>query len=413
MDPNHARFNGSPNGFGPPMAAGMAGGAVAGGYRGGVGGPPRGGFPARGRGRYPQNGLGPNGYNFNYPMRGRGYPRGRGGFPPAGPPPGTAVGMRAPSSYDDGTNIDSYYEDTSAQLPRLSPGPFNDPQGSDSTPSPPVVQELDGAGTERKSPNRELVNPEYVPPRSEWSSKPGHPAQFPGRTLTPIQGSPAIDLSRSPPSDGLATYVEDVDPRFADNGPTRTSSLLPPGSYRPHSSSNNMPVRFPANNTIHHSSSANDLRQPPMIFANDNQQPIQYTPQQRFLRPQPVVGSNDYLLTSYDSLPLTSGQRSPGNISESSHFTSVSQRGINPAWRPRGRGPPGPSREDIILDANPDFALPPGRGGFRGRGRGKGSLGGFGPGRAGSLPNELGPGGGGGSYPRLKSLTGGSRYPEP
>lgn len=80
---------------------------------------------------------------------------------------------------------------------------------------------------------------------------------------------------------------------------------------------------------------------------------------------------------------LPAGMRSPTG-SDTSHFTSISQRGINPAWRPSG--PPsalGTStasaaqrrREDVILTANPDFSLPgimPGRGAGRGRGRGGG-----------------------------------------
>lgn len=68
--------------------------------------------------------------------------------------------------------------------------------------------------------------------------------------------------------------------------------------------------------------------------------------------------------------PIPDGARSPGEGSEASHFTSVSQRGINPNWMP----PPGMGRggmsqvssasavqrrkEDVILNANPDFSLP-------------------------------------------------------
>jgi hypothetical protein len=163
-----------------------------------------------------------------------------------------------------------------------------------------------------------------------------------------------------------------------------------------------------------HSASAVELRQSAAAIGDPA---MQYTPQQRYLRPQPVQGSNDFLLTSYDSLPLASGQRSPGNNSESSHFTSVSQRGVNPAWG-APRRPHGPSREDVLLDGNPDFSLPPGRGGFRGRGRGRGMPGsGFGSGRSGSLPGSLGAPGfgdmGGGAYPSMRSNTAGGRYPTP
>lgn len=86
--------------------------------------------------------------------------------------------------------------------------------------------------------------------------------------------------------------------------------------------------------------------------------------------------------SSYDDLP--DGSRSPA-ASEASHFTSVSQRPINPNWRPEMGAPagqfgpfPGARRplrqEDVILEANaanPDFAIPA----ARGRGRGRGGMG--------------------------------------
>lgn len=65
-------------------------------------------------------------------------------------------------------------------------------------------------------------------------------------------------------------------------------------------------------------------------------------------------------------------------MSERSTFTSISQRGINPRWNPPP-GPPGafggpirrppPNRNEVnILNSNPDFQLPTGRGGGRGGG---------------------------------------------
>ena len=111
--------------------------------------------------------------------------------------------------------------------------------------------------------------------------------------------------------------------------------------------------------------------------------------------------------SSYDDLP--DGSRSPA-ASEASHFTSVSQRPINPNWRPEMGAPagqfapfPGPRRpmrqEDVILEANaanPDFMIPAGRG--RGRGRGGGGRGRGGP----MPPTMMGPGPG---------LSNQSRYP--
>ncbi|KAK5005456.1 hypothetical protein LTR60_006253, partial [Cryomyces antarcticus] len=106
------------------------------------------------------------------------------------------------------------------------------------------------------------------------------------------------------------------------------------------------------------------------------------------------------------------GARSPAG-SDASHFTSVSQRGVNPNWRPNGpNGPNGPNAyngpngagqrrrpaNDVLLQANPDFVLPAGRADYgRGRGRGgraPGLIPGMGLGTSGSAV-----GGGGGMTP--------------
>jgi hypothetical protein len=108
---------------------------------------------------------------------------------------------------------------------------------------------------------------------------------------------------------------------------------------------------------------------------------------------------------------LQDGQRSPA-ISDASHYTSVSQRGINPNWRPPpGSGPPGliprsrpqQQQQDMVLNSNPEFSLPGigpagrggrgGPGGFRGRG-GSGMSRGAPMGMGG-----LGPASAGGRYP--------------
>jgi hypothetical protein len=78
---------------------------------------------------------------------------------------------------------------------------------------------------------------------------------------------------------------------------------------------------------------------------------------------------------SYNSVEeLQSGQRSPAE-SDRSNFTSVSQRGINPRWNGGGQGygaqplpnrKPIPRRDDMLLNANPDFALPNAGRGARG-----------------------------------------------
>jgi hypothetical protein len=99
--------------------------------------------------------------------------------------------------------------------------------------------------------------------------------------------------------------------------------------------------------------------------------------------PTPYIGGQDDRLSTYNDFidqDRGEGNRSPA-LSEGSHFTSVSQRGVNPNWRPPpGQGPGyGPAgqfapyggnrrrQEDMVLNANPDFAIP-GMGAARGRG---------------------------------------------
>ena len=81
--------------------------------------------------------------------------------------------------------------------------------------------------------------------------------------------------------------------------------------------------------------------------------------------------------SSYES--IQDGTRSPA-ASDNSNYTSISQRGINPAWRPppgfQGPGMGGvPNRRPVqqqqqrdMLLTNPDFELP---GGVRQGGRGR------------------------------------------
>lgn len=66
------------------------------------------------------------------------------------------------------------------------------------------------------------------------------------------------------------------------------------------------------------------------------------------------------------------GSPAISDISQGSHFTSISERPVNPNW-PRTAPPPpavsrGPRVQDVVLDANPDFELP-----VAGRGRGGGA----------------------------------------
>jgi hypothetical protein len=229
-----------------------------------------------------------------------------------------------------------------------------------------------------------------VPARAQWTANnPTSPTQ--GRPLnqqlSPIPGSPPLDTSRDIPS-SLNGYLEDTEPRFASpnqrsaqnysaNPQMDAQSAMGPSRAYP----TNIPMRTSQTPppSIAHSSSAIDLRTLPMTFRDD-----------RF-RPPGAPGQALEYHASLDSLPLAEGQRSPAALSEVSHYTSVSQRGVNPAWqgRPRRHGPK-QSREDVLFDTNPDFQLPSNRGPPRGRGRGRANFAGMGPGRAGSLPGNIG-----------------------
>lgn len=193
----------------------------------------------------------------------------------------------------------------------------------------------------------------YVPPRQNWTRS---SSAIPGQlthdqvTVQPVElptTNSTVGSYRAPGrprvnSGGGDVYYEDVDPRFAEE-----SDPTPPVQNRG-------------------------------------------APMPASLTPGAAHGMHDVALApkgSYEDLP---GARSPAD-SETSNFTSVSQRGVNPNWRPGGPGdaagqfPPHAMRKpiqaqvqqrrDVLLGNNPDFELPSSRPG-RGRGGGGGGGGG-------------------------------------
>lgn len=176
-------------------------------------------------------------------------------------------------------------------------------------------------------------------------------------------------------SGGSDIYYEDVDPRFASD-----PEPMPPMPANPELEGNNRPPTLLAPGQHH-----------------------QY-------RPDSFNGAPR--TNSYEDLP---GARSPAE-SDTSNFTSVSQRGVNPNWRPgnggefSSLGPPRrrdqQTKRDVLLAGNPDFELPgmsgPGRLGTRGRGGG-------GPGVRGGMMG----GGGGSRIPPATVVGAGAdgRYP--
>lgn len=246
----------------------------------------------------------------------------------------------------------------------------------------------------------------YVPPRTGWAvpsplsnehtaSSQAIPSNIRQSTLSPIQASPTSARGGHRRND--SDYYEDVDPRFAtEDRPTSAISAAPPSPVPNSLMPGGVPSRYPSPAHLH---------------------PNGQRSQSSDLLGGVGAGASTPSLerdSSYEN--IAEGARSPAG-SDASHFTSVSQRGVNPNWRPPPGsnyggsmvgGGPGPGnggaaaarRNDVILNANPDFAIP-GMGPPRNGGRG-----GMGParGRAG-LPSQMR----GASGP--VGLTPGGRYP--
>jgi len=217
----------------------------------------------------------------------------------------------------------------------------------------------------------------YIPPRAAWAGAVGRNGTPPINTnqpLAPIHDSP-VELptqhsgqspTRNSPKhtriNSNDTYYEDVDPRFVEpEQPILNSGPVPASLMPGHAGGQHI---------------------------------------DRGLSPGQMDPSS-----SYES--IQEGARSPA-ASDTSHFTSISQRGVNPNWRPPPNGmglgqnmggvpnrrpmQQQPQQRDV-LNSNPDFELP---GSTRGGNRG----------RAGSSPGQVPGMGGMGGMP-----SGGGRYP--
>jgi len=322
----------------PPRGGMMRGGPP------GMRGPPPPGWNGRGRG-----GMSPG-------MMGRGgYPPPRGGYGGYGPPPGPMPGRGRPSMEDPGMIGQAVEMDERVGIPSPSqsrpnsgpregqvPGMVGMMQPPGRGPMSPTSDYDDPARSPEYEHRRTFLNLKltnlsrpYIPARSQWNQRNMTPVMN-NRALSPIQASPP-QLSRSPPRAGARApsaadnYVEDIDPRFAEPS-VPTVLMAGPGVPNPSSA-------------------------PPLT---------NYGP--------PVDGPSAARYGG-SSESLADSQRSPA-ASDASHYTSISQRGINPAWRPGGPAgapPPRNPQNDSLLAANPDFALPGagpgrGRGGVRGRG---------------------------------------------
>ncbi|SMR64527.1 unnamed protein product [Zymoseptoria tritici ST99CH_3D1] len=420
-----------PRGYGPPRGRGGYG-PPRGGFRGG---PPPPGWNGRGRGYGPPPGMIGRGG-----MPRQGPPPGYASDPyygnPRGPPPG--MPQPPPPAHDQyapmgiGQAIEMDERTGNATLPQPAYASNNEyglrdsdgdvagmvglQQGLRDVPDSPRRHDSDwGPGSSLYS----GTEPRHDSNQQQWAQS---PLSMPdgardSSSTADHQYSGTLPSSRALPSDQALpplrkpaesdTYYEDVDPRFAADSPV-PANLLPGqatttggggggggGGY--HATSTPARTLSPAHHNqnshpqytelLSHPASdvaaptrgreTNDLppHSPPPGLLN----PLQHgnystnslnNPQNE--RISSSASANDFLD------PIPDGARSPGEGSEASHFTSVSQRGVNPAWRPgpglaiggpmgpgsmNGGGmPPGPRptrrNDDVILNANPDFSVP-------------------------------------------------------
>lgn len=212
------------------------------------------------------------------------------------------------------------------QQGRSSPGPMAN--GMSALKSPTSVY---------SDPRSSAAQP-YIPARAQWTGpSPLANGQNTGNPRGVRQGPPSVNHSRT----GSDHYYEDVDPRFAVDGPLPSHNGPP--SPVPNALTPGAPVqRYPSPAPI----------SPPFHLETPD------------AMPRSGANNREADPAFEDAATMPDGARSPTE-SEASHFTSVSQRGVNPQWRP----PPGPTlqppprkmshrRDDIVLNANPDFALP-------------------------------------------------------
>ncbi|KAF1809895.1 pali-domain-containing protein [Eremomyces bilateralis CBS 781.70] len=420
-----------PRGRGGPPMRGPRGGYMRGGPPG-MRGPPQPGFGGRG---------------MPPPGRGMGGPMGRGHRTP---PPGPYGGPNPDYPYGPGRQV-------SPQSMGLG-GEMDPRTGLPSPPSPNAafglrdsdgdVQGMIGLQQQRAgipqigSPSSLYSEENYVPPRSNWnqsshSGSNSNLATSSTRVLSPIQASPTPS-SPPPHNQSPSNYYEDVEPRFAQAGKSGGSGLPTSLAAGPQSKSPPPNTGTPVNNNISYPASDDGGFDNNMSTSNvapqGSTQAPNLDPRIEASDPTIVPQSSSHSLSNLPesdlNLPRVPSDetisRSPA-ISETSNFTSISQRGINPAWRPtgspgpmssaprhyagdfRGRGgyddgyggyksplPRGPSRQDMLLESNPEFTIPGPAGRGRGRGRGRGVRG---RGRGVSIDPGIGLIGGGGRYP--------------
>lgn len=207
---------------------------------------------------------------------------------------------------------------------------------------------------------------------------------IPGSYHDPLVTRSPTTANEAPPRKSNDFY-EDIDPRFSEeNRPP-----LPPQQQQ-QSEPSHMPAALMPGHSQPQAGYSQPEYAPPHSYEPQQNYPPQGYMQQEY-PPSSIYAdaqNHDYVPThpqdgNYLSTsdPNREESQSPAH-SDNSNFTSISQRGINPAWQdpsgPSARGPPGQisaarRAQDQVIASNPDFALPGMTSGRRGHQRGMSS----------------------------------------
>ncbi|KAF9892795.1 regulator of ime2 [Aspergillus nanangensis] len=307
-------------------------------------GAPPPGFSARGRGGYPPRG----GY-------GRGGPYGGG---PRGPPPGA----RGPPMGPMRGGPPAMGRGGFRGPPNFGYGPGPGPRGM----SPP--QEEGPYEYRGNSPPGQMRQPSPGPIGMAVSADPGSVGQAIEMTPQPRRMGSAdphpqeVMIESQPHALSADGYAEPVSPSSLYS---RTASYIPPrAAWGPDLRTGPSPSPVHA----YGARGMNRSPQPPQ-----HHQPI--SEDDHFEDVQPRFGNRNMTAAGNPRLPtaLTPGNNGEQKLTEEldegpsspttsdiSHFTSISERPVNPRWRP----PPLPAqyKRDVLLENNPDFDLRAGMG---------------------------------------------------
>ncbi|KAI9689224.1 MAG: regulator of ime2 [Bathelium mastoideum] len=291
-------------------------------------------------------------------------------LPSRTPPPRTTTPRSAGGHTRSGS--ESYYEDVDPRFANADPAPPN-------VGLPTALQ----AGFNRSSPvsnDRSLLPSQSGPALTgRLPTPPSRPGTAPSGQVRSRQGSRGnneyLQASTTPPIGfNSITPANDRMVGLGAMGAIAGRGLGPMAQHADPSTSNTTTTGGSLGLASH------GLRNTPTVTSVDSPYAAaaSFKPSSDNLLPTttPVLDSED---PSLETLP--SGARSPAAESDISHFTSISQRGVNPRWRPppgpmpaydgADYGDPSPIAGPGGIGYNGGYGLGPGLGGGRARGGGQ------------------------------------------